>query len=40
MLALLDGAVTWLVEQGHPDQWGTEPLSSVPQRVVLEQRLG
>jgi GNAT superfamily N-acetyltransferase len=30
VLALLDGAVRWLVSQGRPGQWGTEPLSAEP----------
>jgi GNAT superfamily N-acetyltransferase len=30
VLALLDGAVRWLVAQGRPGQWGTEPLSAEP----------
>jgi GNAT superfamily N-acetyltransferase len=25
VLALMDGAVAWLVAQGRPDQWGTDP---------------
>jgi hypothetical protein len=27
VLELLDKAVRWLVSQGRPGQWGTEPLS-------------
>lgn len=34
MLALLDGAVAWLAEQGRTDQWGTEPFSGLPERVA------
>ena len=30
VLELLDGAVRWLVAQGRPGQWGTEPLSAEP----------
>ena len=30
VLALLDGAVAWLVAQGRTGQWGTEPFSSKP----------
>jgi GNAT superfamily N-acetyltransferase len=38
VLGLLDDAVTWLVAQGRPGQWGTEPLSGIPQRVALTQQ--
>ncbi len=34
VLALLDGAVRWLVERGHVGQWGTEPQSTNPRRIV------
>lgn len=30
VLALLDGAVQWLVAQGRSGQWGTRPLSTEP----------
>ncbi|QMU72912.1 GNAT family N-acetyltransferase [Streptacidiphilus sp. P02-A3a] len=30
VLALLDGAVEWLVAQGRTGQWGTEPWSTQP----------
>ena len=30
VLALLDGAVRWLVTRGRPGQWGTRPLSAEP----------
>jgi GNAT superfamily N-acetyltransferase len=33
MLAMLDGAVAWLVSQGRTGQWGTEPWSARPQAV-------
>ncbi|WP_079063592.1 GNAT family N-acetyltransferase [Streptacidiphilus griseoplanus] len=33
ILGLLDGAVAWLVERGHPDQWGTTPWSTSPAAV-------
>ncbi|WP_250556168.1 GNAT family N-acetyltransferase [Pseudonocardia lacus] len=33
VLALLDGAVAWLVANGRPGQWGTEPWSSTRERV-------
>ncbi|WP_419998643.1 GNAT family N-acetyltransferase [Streptomyces boninensis] len=29
-LVLLDAAVAWLVANGRPGQWGTEPYSSLP----------
>jgi GNAT superfamily N-acetyltransferase len=32
VLALLDGAVRWLVARGRPGQWGTEPLSAEPRQ--------
>ena len=32
--ALYDGAVAWLVELGNTGQWGTEPISGRPGRVV------
>src|SRR4051794_12157138 len=32
VLALLDKAVSWLVAQGRPGQWGTEPLSVEPRQ--------
>ncbi|QFG26361.1 GNAT family N-acetyltransferase [Actinomadura sp. WMMB 499] len=33
MLAMLDGAVAWLVREGRAGQWGTEPWSLDPRRV-------
>jgi GNAT superfamily N-acetyltransferase len=33
MLAMLDGAVEWLVAHGRSGQWGTEPWSADPRRV-------
>ncbi|MFV2179066.1 GNAT family N-acetyltransferase [Actinomadura sp. LOL_016] len=33
MLAMLDGAVAWLVREGRAGQWGTEPWSGDPRRV-------
>jgi GNAT superfamily N-acetyltransferase len=33
IMAMLDGAVAWLVEHGSTGQWGTEPFSAIPQRV-------
>lgn len=35
VLALLDGAVAWLVARGRPGQWGVDPLSANPRRVAL-----
>ncbi|MDG4767297.1 GNAT family N-acetyltransferase [Solwaraspora sp. WMMD406] len=35
VLALLDGAVRWLVEQGRTGQWGTEPQSTNPRRIAM-----
>ena len=32
VLTLLDEAGRWLVSQGRPGQWGTEPLSADPRR--------
>jgi GNAT superfamily N-acetyltransferase len=41
VLALLDGAVTWLTEQGRTGQWGTEPFSRIPERVAhIEEYAG
>lgn len=34
VLALMDGAVAWLVEHGRGGQWGTEPFSTNPRRVA------
>ncbi|QXJ26048.1 GNAT family N-acetyltransferase [Actinomadura graeca] len=33
ILAMLDGAVEWLVANGRAGQWGTEPWSADPRRV-------
>ncbi|CAN5688780.1 GNAT family N-acetyltransferase [soil metagenome] len=30
VMALLDEAVAWLVEQGRSDQWGSEPWTTMP----------
>ena len=43
VLALLDGAVEWLVAQGRTGQWGTEPWSTQPalvERVTDRARRG
>ncbi|MFJ6214255.1 GNAT family N-acetyltransferase [Streptomyces sp. NPDC092296] len=37
LLALLDGAVAWLVSRGRTGQWGTEPWSTRPAAV---ERIG
>jgi GNAT superfamily N-acetyltransferase len=36
--AMLDGAVRWLVAHGRQEQWGAEPFSAKPDRVVLVQQ--
>ncbi|WP_328748297.1 GNAT family N-acetyltransferase [Streptomyces sp. NBC_00285] len=33
ILGMLDSCVRWLVAQGRPGQWGTEPLSASPRTV-------
>ncbi|MEV6317422.1 GNAT family N-acetyltransferase [Streptomyces sp. NPDC051776] len=33
IVAMLDGAVAWLVQEGRTGQWGTEPWSARPQGV-------
>jgi GNAT superfamily N-acetyltransferase len=33
LLALFDEAVAWMVARGQPEQWGSRPFSSQPQRV-------
>ncbi|MCX4859353.1 GNAT family N-acetyltransferase [Streptomyces canus] len=33
ILGMLDSCVEWLVAQGRPGQWGTEPLSQSPRTV-------
>jgi GNAT superfamily N-acetyltransferase len=33
ILAMMDGAVAWLTENGRSGQWGTEPFSAIPRRV-------
>jgi hypothetical protein len=38
VLALLDGAVRWLVERSRVGQWGTEPQSTNPRRIVTITR--
>ncbi|GAA2789055.1 GNAT family N-acetyltransferase [Kitasatospora sp. CM 4170] len=35
ILALLDGAVTWLASQGRTGQWGDQSFSGTPARVEL-----
>jgi GNAT superfamily N-acetyltransferase len=34
VLKLLDEATVWLIGRGQPEQWGTAPHSSSPQRVA------
>ena len=34
VVALMDGAVEWLVAAGRTDQWGTDPYSADPRRVA------
>lgn len=34
VVALMDGAVEWLVAEGRRDQWGTDPYSADPRRVA------
>jgi hypothetical protein len=38
VLALLDRAVRWLVQQGRTGQWGTEPFSDRPRTVERVRR--
>jgi GNAT superfamily N-acetyltransferase len=38
VLAMLDGAVQWLVARGRQGQWGAEPFSAKPDRVALVQQ--
>jgi GNAT superfamily N-acetyltransferase len=38
VLAILDGAVRWLVERGQTGQWGSTPFSEVPRTVALAER--
>lgn len=33
LLTWFDEAVTWMVERGQPEQWGSKPWSQVPERV-------
>lgn len=33
VLALFDGAVSWLVANGRAGQWGSEPFSAIPKQV-------
>ncbi|GAA4916837.1 hypothetical protein GCM10023223_40780 [Stackebrandtia albiflava] len=37
ILALLDGAMEWLVSLGRTDQWGSNPASAEPARVARAQ---
>jgi GNAT superfamily N-acetyltransferase len=39
VMALLDAAVAWLVEQGRTGQWGDRPWSAVPERVAQVRRI-
>lgn len=39
ILALLDGAVEWLVANGREGQWGTEPWSARPKAVERVREL-
>lgn len=39
VLALFDANVAWLVEQGRPDQWGSEPFSENPKLVEFARDL-
>jgi len=34
VVALLDGAIEWLVAEGRTDQWGTDPYSTDSRRVA------
>lgn len=38
ILAMLDSCVEWLVAQGRPRQWGTEPWSANPRAVETVRR--
>ncbi|AUY50232.1 GNAT family N-acetyltransferase [Streptomyces sp. CB01881] len=40
ILALLDGAVTWLTGQGRTGQWGDQPFSGNPTRVEHTEKYG
>lgn len=33
LVAFFDEAIEWMVARGQPDQWGTEPWSTNPQRL-------
>ncbi len=35
ILAMLDSSVAWLVAEGRPGQWGTEPWSASPRAVEV-----
>jgi GNAT superfamily N-acetyltransferase len=39
LMAMYDEAVAWMVARGNTGQWGTEPLSSQPERVESVRRL-
>lgn len=36
-LAVLDGAVRWLVSRGNTAQWGSRPFSEIPECIVMAQ---
>jgi hypothetical protein len=39
VLKLFDDNIAWLVEQGRPDQWGSEPFSTNPKLVEFAREL-
>jgi GNAT superfamily N-acetyltransferase len=40
IIAMLDGAVAWLAENGRSGQWGTEPFSASPESTErIEKRI-
>lgn len=39
VMALLDEAVAWLVEQGRSDQWGSEPWTGLPNVVAMTRKI-
>jgi GNAT superfamily N-acetyltransferase len=39
VIALLDEAIAWLVEQGRPDQWGSQPWSERPETVEFMRKM-
>lgn len=34
VLGLFDEVIAWFVAIGNPQQWGTEPWSSIPRRIT------